>query len=62
MSQPGANLLVAALEPESAAGFVSLGIVPADKRGLANPQEAAPSEVPIFRLMRPVPLETQALP
>ena len=62
MGQPGANLLVAALEPESAAGFVSLGVVPSDKRGLANPQEAAPSELPIFRLMRAVTLDTQVLP
>ena len=62
MGQPGANLLVAAMEPESGSGFVSLGLVPVDKRGLANPQEAAPSEVPIFRLMRPTPLDTQVLP
>jgi hypothetical protein len=62
MGQPGAHLLVAALEPESAAGFVSLGLVPTDRRGLANPQEAATSEVPIFRLMRPMALETQVLP
>lgn len=59
MAQPGANILVAALEPESASSFVALGVVPTDKRGLANPQEAAPTEVPIFRLMRPVSLDTQ---
>ena len=59
MAQPGANILVAALEPESISSFVALGIVPTDKRGLANPQEAAPSEVPIYRLMRPVALDTQ---
>lgn len=58
MAQPGANLLVAALEPESSSSFVSLGIVPADKRGLANPQEAAPSELPIYRLVTPVALQT----
>jgi hypothetical protein len=59
MAQPGANILVAALEPESISSFVALGLVPTDKRGLANPQEAAPSEVPIYRLMRPVALDTQ---
>jgi hypothetical protein len=58
MAQPGANVLVSALEPESSSSFVALGIVPTDKRGLANPQEAAPSEVPIFRLLRPVALDT----
>jgi hypothetical protein len=59
MAQPGANVLVSALEPESSSSFVALGMVPTDKRGLANPQEAAPSEVPIFRLLRPVKLDTQ---
>ena len=54
MAQPAANLLVAALEPESSSSFVALGMIPTDRRGLANPQEAAPSEVPVFRLMRPV--------
>jgi hypothetical protein len=59
MAQPGANVLVSALEPESASSFVALGIVPTDKRGLANPQEAAPSEVPIYRLLRPAGLDMQ---
>jgi predicted nuclease with RNAse H fold len=54
MAQPTANILIAALEPESPSSFVSLGMIPADRRGIANPQEAAPSEVPVFRLMRPV--------
>jgi hypothetical protein len=58
MAQPGANVLVAALEPESSSSFVALGMVPTDKRGLSNPQEAAPSEVPIYRLLRPVALDT----
>jgi len=57
-AQAGANILFAGLEPESPSGFVSLGMIPADRRGLANPQEAAPSEVGVFRLMRPVSLET----
>ena len=58
MAQPGANLLVAALEPESGSSFVALGVVPTDKRGLANPQVAAPSEVPIYRLLKPAALDT----
>jgi hypothetical protein len=58
MAQPGANVLVAALEPESSSSFVALGMVPTDKRGLANPQEAAPSEIPIYRLLRPTALDT----
>jgi hypothetical protein len=60
MAQPAANILISALEPESASSFVALGMIPTDRRGLANPQEAAPSEVPIFRLMKPVQLETEA--
>ena len=60
MAQPAANILVAALEPESASSFVTLGMIPADRRGLANPQEAGPSEVPVFRLMKAVGLETEA--
>ena len=58
MGQPAAHVIVAALEPESSSSFVALGMVPTDKRGLANPQEAAPSEVPIYRLLRPVALDT----
>jgi hypothetical protein len=54
MAQPAANILVAGLEPESPSSFVSLGMIPTDRRGLANPQQAAPSEVPVFRLMKPV--------
>jgi hypothetical protein len=59
MAQPGANVIVAALEPESSSSFVALGVVPTDKRGLANPQEAAPSEIPIYRLLRPTALDVQ---
>jgi len=58
MAQPGANLLVAALEPESSSSFVALGVVPTDKRGLANPQAAAPSEIPIYRVVRRVDIDT----
>lgn len=59
MAQPNANVLIAALEPESPSSFVALGMIPTDRRGLANPQEAAPSEVPIYRLLRPVALDTE---
>lgn len=59
MAQPAANLIVAALEPESVSSFVTWGIVPADRRGLANPQAAAPSEIPIYRLVKPAALDTQ---
>jgi hypothetical protein len=59
MAQQAANILVAALEPESPSSFVSLGMLPTDRRGLANPQEAAPSEVPVFRLAKPVFLFTE---
>jgi hypothetical protein len=59
MAQQGANVLVAALEPESPSSFITLGMIPTDRRGLANPQEAAPSEVPVFRLMKPVSLYTE---
>ena len=59
MGQQSANILVAALEPESPSSFVALGMIPTDRRGVANPQEAATSEVPVFRLMRPVALDTE---
>jgi hypothetical protein len=58
-AQPGANILVAGLEPESPSSFVALGMIPTDARGLANPQEAAPSEVGVFRLMKPTSLVTE---
>ena len=60
MAQPQAHIAALALEPESPASFVSLGLVPTDARGRANPQEGAPSEVPIFRLLQPTELD--ALP
>jgi hypothetical protein len=59
MAQQGANILVAALEPESPSSFVSLGMLPTDRRGLANPQEAAPSEVPVYRMVKPAFLFTE---
>jgi hypothetical protein len=57
MAQPQAHIVALALEPESPASFVSLGLVPTDARGRANPQEGAPSEVPIFRLMQPADVD-----
>lgn len=59
MAQQGANILIAGLEPESPSSFIALGMIPTDRRGIANPQEAAPSEVPVFRLMKPVSLYTE---
>ena len=61
MAQPQANIAALALEPESPASFVSLGLVPTDARGRANPQAGGPSEVPIFRLMRPLDLDAPPL-
>jgi hypothetical protein len=59
LAQPAANVLVAALEPESPAGFVALGMIPADPRGLANDDQGAPSELPIYRMMKPAPLDVE---
>lgn len=59
MAQPNANLIAVAMEPESPSSFVSWGLVPTDRRGLANPQSGAPSEVPVYRLLQPVEFETQ---
>lgn len=53
------NLIAVAMEPESPSSFVSWGLVPTDRRGLANPQSGAPSEVPVYRLLQPVAFETQ---
>lgn len=47
------NLIAVAMEPESPSTFVSRGLVPTDRRGLANPQSGAPSEVPAYRLLQP---------
>jgi hypothetical protein len=33
-------------------------MIPTDRRGLADPQEAAPSEVGVFRLMKATSMET----
>jgi hypothetical protein len=59
MAQPNANVIAVALEPESPSSLVSFGIIPADKRG-SPATIAAPSEVPIYRLLSPTELDTQA--
>lgn len=61
MAQPNANVIAAALEPESPSSLVSFGIIPVDKRG-APATIAASSEVPIYRVLKPVALDWQVLP
>ena len=56
MTQPNANLIAVALEPESPSSFVSSGLVPVDKKG-THPSIGAPSEVPVYRLMNPSVLD-----
>ncbi|MSP41085.1 MAG: peptidase M14 [Deltaproteobacteria bacterium] len=56
MAQSNANLLVAALEPESTSSFVSLGLLPVDKKG-THPSIGASSEVPVYRLLQPQSLD-----
>ncbi|HKA43225.1 MAG TPA: M14 family metallocarboxypeptidase [Burkholderiales bacterium] len=58
MGQPNANVIAVALEPESPSSFVSFGYVPVDRRG-APATIAAPSEVPVYRLLKPAALEFQ---
>ena len=60
MGQPNANVLTVALEPEASSSFVTYGIVPVDKKG-APSNIAAASEVPIYRVMQPVELDTRVL-
>ncbi len=59
MAQPNANVIAVALEPESPSSFVSFGMIPVDKKG-SPPTGSAPSEVPVYRLLRPVELDTRA--
>lgn len=56
MSQANANVIAVALEPESPSSFVSFGLIPVDKRG-SPPTESASSEVPVYRVLRPVALD-----
>ena len=55
MTQPNANVIAAALEPESPSSFVTFGIVPVDRKGAGG----AASEAPIYRLMQPVALDAR---
>lgn len=55
MAQPNAQVIAVALEPEAPSSFVSFGIIPVDKRG-SPPTTAAPSEVPVYRVLAPVTL------
>jgi len=56
MAQANANVVAVALEPESPSSFVSFGMIPVDRRG-SPATIAAPSEVPVYRLMRPAELD-----
>lgn len=58
MAQPNSGMIAVALEPETPSSFVSFGIVPVDKKG-SPPTIAAPSEVPVYRVLRPIALDTR---
>ncbi len=60
MAQPNAAVIAAALEPESPSSFVTFGIIPVDKKG-SPVTIAAPSEVPTWRLTRPVALDVKVV-
>lgn len=60
MGQPNANVIAVALEPESPSSFVSFGYVAVDRKGSPT-TIAAPSEVPIYRLLKPVDLDTAVM-
>jgi hypothetical protein len=55
MAQPNAQVVAVALEPEAPSSFVTFGIIPVDKRG-SPPTIAAPSEVPVYRVVAPAVL------
>jgi len=57
MTQPNANIVAVALEPESPSSFVTFGIIPVDRKGAGG----APSEVPVYRLMRPAALDARLI-
>lgn len=58
MAQPNAGVIAVALEPESPSSFVSFGMIPVDKKG-SPPTAAASSEVPVYRVLRPVSLDAR---
>lgn len=60
MAQPNAGVIAVALEPESPSSFVSFGMIPVDKKG-SPPTAAASSEVPVYRVLRPVDLDVRAV-
>ena len=57
MTQPTANVIAAALEPESPSSFVTFGIIPVDRKGA----DGAASEAPVYRLMQRVALDAQLI-
>jgi hypothetical protein len=57
MTQPNANVIAAALEPESPSSFVTFGIIPVDRKGAAG----AMGEAPVYRLMQPVALDARLI-
>jgi hypothetical protein len=56
MGQQNANVIAVALEPEAPSSFVSFGLIPVDRKG-SPATIAAPSEVPVYRLTKPVELD-----
>ena len=60
MAQANAHVAVVALEPESPSSFVSFGMIPVDRKD-APATIGASNEVPIYRLMRPTPLQLRAV-
>ena len=60
MAQANAAVIAVALEPESPSSFVSFGMIPVDKKG-SPPTGSTSSEVPVYRVLRPVEIETRAV-
>jgi hypothetical protein len=60
MAQANANVIAVALEPESPSSFVSFGMIAVDKKG-SPATIAAPSEIPVYRVMRPVEIDVRAV-
>ena len=60
MAQANAHAAVVALEPESPSSFVSFGMIPVDRED-APATIGAGSEIPIYRLPRPVTLDLRAV-
>ena len=58
MAQANAGVIAVALEPESPSSFVSFGMIPVDKKG-SPPTGSASSEVPVYRVLRPVAIESR---